>query len=1117
VDQGFRQAGRMPLQGSLAVVWLKSNKIQGAHRRRTPYFGGGRDAMQGTEFLKYEKYLKLLLDHSPEILLILDRDCRLVFCSQAFLSLTGIPALDAISGKHVGELWFGDESAAAEATAAIAEATVQRVEKAKAELNPFTTDVRVDFSHQGEYREFTIKTVPMLDDSGGFDGVLVQYYDTTDLRSAEASQASLMLDAAPLAVSFWDDQGNMLDCNREALRMFGLKEKSDYTEHFFDLNPEFQPDGEPTHEKAMKLIEETLKTGYRRFEWMYQTITGEPLPVETTLIRVPWGDEYRITAYSRDLREIKAKEKIAREAEEYNKLMVEALPLGCIVFDENLETVICNVEALRLYGFTSQAEFDEKFIQFAPEYQPNGMRSIEMIKQTMGDAFKTGKAHFEWKQHHVDGRLLSFEVILVRVPGRDKPLIVAYGRDMTEIKAQEKIAREAEEQIWEQNLRLEEQNTRLVELKKTAEDASKAKSSFLATMSHEMRTPLNAIIGLSELGLGSGELTGNAYSSMEKIYVSGMTLLGIINDILDISKIESGKFILIPADYETPSSINDTIIQNMIRIGSKPIQFKLTVDKTFPFKLSGDELRVKQIFNNLLSNAFKYTEKGTVDWRLSSEADGDSVWIVSSIRDTGLGIKQEDIPKLFTDYNQVDVKNRRRIEGTGLGLSITKKLVELMDGTITAESEYGKGSVFSLRIRQGYVNEAVIGEEIARSLSNFNYTAERRSRNGKLVRSWLPYANVLVVDDVPMNLDVAKGMLKPYGITVDCVDGGQKAIDLIREEKTKYSAVFMDHMMPGMDGFEAVRIIREEIGTEYAKSIPIIALTANAIIGNEDLFLKNGFQAFLSKPIDIIQLDMIVNRHVRNKDLERELGLTGRKPESERSGAVVPDKKPDKPSNGWQPSEEGQPSKRKQPGIMAGRSMAGIDFNSGLKRFDDNEETYLKILSSYFAQIQTVAEKMRNCTPVPDGPPETLKDYRIMVHSLKSTSYTIGARHIGGTAEELEKAALAGDTVYINAHSGHLVDLLEKLIPVLKNFLDEIQSAKQKPLCEAPDPALLSRLLTASADYDMEQMDTVMAQLEQYRYKSQPDLINWLRKEFDKSELESIREHLESLNIRNNS
>jgi signal transduction histidine kinase/DNA-binding response OmpR family regulator/HPt (histidine-containing phosphotransfer) domain-containing protein len=647
------------------------------------------------------------------------------------------------------------------------------------------------------------------------------------------------------------------------------------------------------------------------------------------------------------------------------------------------------------------------------------------------------------------------------------------------------------EQVKEQNIRLEE-------LKQAAENMSETKTHFLANMSHEMRTPLNAIIGLAELGLGSDELSGNAYDNMEKIYVSGMTLLGIINDILDISKIESGKFVLAPSEYEAPSLVNDTIIQNIIRIGSKPIQFKLHVEEDMPFKLIGDELRVKQIFNNLLSNAFKYTEKGTVDWYLSSEVNGDSVWFISSIKDTGIGIRQEDIPKLFTDYNQVDIRSSRRIEGTGLGLSITKNLVELMDGTITLESEYGKGSTFSIRIRQQYVDDSVIGKEIADNLSNFRYTVDRRYKNEKLVRAWLPYATVLVVDDVPTNLDVAKGMLKPYGMTVDCVETGQRAIDLVREAKIKYNAIFMDHMMPEMDGFEAVQIIRNEIGTDYARTVPVVALTANAILGSEDLFLKNGFQAFLSKPIDIIRLDMIVNRYVRNKKLEENLGLTGKKPDS--------------------PGDQGGGAAKKQ-SRFAGTFLDGIDFNAGLKRFENNEETYLGIIASYLSQSQDLIEKVRLISLEAWSSPtaKPMQDYKIAIHSLKSTSYTIGAWQIGSMAEELEKAVLAEDMNFVNARNGALLKALEKFIPSLKNFFDKIQNANQKPVRQAPDPALLTKILEASANYDMEQLDSAMDELEQYRYETQADLIKWLRKQIDKSELENIKERLSSLNIKGDS
>jgi signal transduction histidine kinase len=280
--------------------------------------------------------------------------------------------------------------------------------------------------------------------------------------------------------------------------------------------------------------------------------------------------------------------------------------------------------------------------------------------------------------------------------------------------------------------KIEEQNLRLEELKEVAENASDTKSEFLAKMSHEMRTPLNAIIGLSELELGSGNLNGEVAENMEKIYGAGVTLLGIINDILDISKIESGKFELIPVEYHIPSLINDTVNLNIIRIESKPITFRLHADENLPSILWGDELRIKQIFNNLLSNAFKYTDEGFVDWYISSEQDSDGFWLTSRVEDTGKGIKKEDIGKIFGEYSQVDTRSNRKIEGTGLGLAISLKMAERMGGTITVESEYGKGSVFSLRIRQQYSGAPSIGKETAENLALFNFTTERRSRNQKL-------------------------------------------------------------------------------------------------------------------------------------------------------------------------------------------------------------------------------------------------------------------------------------------------------------------------------------------------------------------------------------------------
>ena len=392
--------------------------------------------------------------------------------------------------------------------------------------------------------------------------------------------------------------------------------------------------------------------------------------------------------------------------------------------------------------------------------------------------------------------------------------------------------------------------------------ASRSKSAFLANMSHEMRTPMNVIVGLTDLMLEEDDSGGNLKNNLEKISTAGNTLLGLINDVLDISKIEAGKLELIPVQYEMPSLLNDIIILNMIRIESKPIAFRLDINEELPYSLYGDDLRVKQIINNLLSNAFKYTQKGTVTLGMNCKRQGSedvrmSVWV----NDTGIGIREEDLKKLFTDYSQVSTQANRQIEGTGLGLSITKMLVERMDGKIFVESEYGKGSTFRFHIRQKFVSDKTISAEVVENLCNFRYAEDKRKAAKNLVRPDLNYASVLVVDDMPNNLDVAAALLGKYKMRVDCVTSGQEAINRINSGEPVYDAIFMDHMMPGMDGVEATAKIRA-IGTKYAMTIPIIALTANAIVGNEQMFLDNDFQAFLAKPINVIQLDSIVRKWI---------------------------------------------------------------------------------------------------------------------------------------------------------------------------------------------------------------------------------------------------------------
>jgi CheY-like chemotaxis protein len=274
------------------------------------------------------------------------------------------------------------------------------------------------------------------------------------------------------------------------------------------------------------------------------------------------------------------------------------------------------------------------------------------------------------------------------------------------------------------------------------------------------------------------------------------------------------------------------------------------------------------VLNNLLSNAFKYTESGTVTLGVKGRREGDKVLVDYSIRDTGIGIRNEDMAKLFTDYNQVDTSANRKIEGTGLGLSLTKKFVEMMGGIITVESEYGKGTTFRARICQGFVTDTPISKETVENLRGFRYQDKKKQAQGKVTRADLSYAHVLVVDDFPMNLDVAAGMLRKYKMQVDCVQSGQEAVDRLQAGEPVYNAVFMDHMMPGMDGVEATKLIRA-LGTEYAEKIPIIALTANAVAGSEQMFLDNGFNAFLPKPFNAPLLDSVVKQWIRQKSSEQ--------------------------------------------------------------------------------------------------------------------------------------------------------------------------------------------------------------------------------------------------------
>jgi CheY-like chemotaxis protein len=459
-----------------------------------------------------------------------------------------------------------------------------------------------------------------------------------------------------------------------------------------------------------------------------------------------------------------------------------------------------------------------------------------------------------------------------------------------------------------------------------------------------------------------------------------------------------------------------------------------------------------------------------------------------------IGIRARNLDKIFKYYYQVDTKANRKIEGTGLGLPLTKHLVEMMDGSITVESEYGRGSTFNIRIRQKTMSDAPIGKEVADSLASFNFVAIRSRHELRQVP--LPHAKVLVVDDMVTNLDVAKGLMQPYGMSVDCVTDGQTAIDLIRAADVRYDAVFMDHMMPGLDGLETVRIIREEIDSEYARTIPVIALTANAAIGNEEMFLQHGFQAFIAKPIDTMQLDAVIRRWIADKNSETKEAvapevLTG----DEAMEAMRPRAEHDRQSN----DAHGEAATRR---AWVEGEIAGLNFNKGLARFGGNMATYLEIVSSYVHHTPALLAKIRIVTP------ETLADYAIIMHGIKGSSRNFDAETVGNLAESLERAAKAGNFAFVQRHNQFFLETTEKLLAALSDKLKAL--AGKKPARDKPDPAVLEALRQSCQAFDIDQMDQAMKLLTSYEYSSPggAELVAWLEEKAFRLDFKQIVKRL---------
>ncbi len=388
--------------------------------------------------------------------------------------------------------------------------------------------------------------------------------------------------------------------------------------------------------------------------------------------------------------------------------------------------------------------------------------------------------------------------------------------------------------------------------------SSKAQAQFLANMSHEIRTPINAVIGMNEMILRENEnetIQEYAYN----IKSSSTMLLGLVNDVLDFSKIESGQLELVEESYNLADLIQAELVLSNARAVGKPIDIHVEVDQDLPTRLFGDELRIKQIVTNLLSNAVKYTKEGSVTLKVNFEWNDDEIMLYFIVSDTGIGIKQEDLEKLFSGFKRLELNKNRNIEGTGLGLNIAKSLVELMNGTINVESEYGKGSTFTVSIPQSVVDRTPIGDMKENTKKN------RKEQNAKKGTFLAPEASVLVVDDNMMNLAVTKALLKRTKMHLEMVESGR---DCLKVTKDRYfDIILLDHMMPELDGIETLQMLRADENNPNRNTV-VIALTANAIAGCREMYLEHGFDDYCSKPIKGEVLDALMIQHLPKEKVQ---------------------------------------------------------------------------------------------------------------------------------------------------------------------------------------------------------------------------------------------------------
>ncbi len=864
----------------------------------------------------------------------------------------------------------------------------------------------------------------------------------------------------------------------------------------------------------LKEAKKTLKKNERKIQELNQLLSSHR----------------QYTIYQENLYEMVRKQKAQQDV--YMRLVVDNTPNVILVMDQSLTYIWGTPKSLRLLGVQTNSLKERRFCDIFSSIVLDEW--IVETSQNLYQALQDGE-EMHYRSHTTlaaDGKSHYYETHVQ--PFKDE------GGSVIGV------------------MLLLNDVTDLQEALETAERSNQIKSNFLAKMSHEIRTPMNAIIGMTELVLREN-VSENARSHTLDIKQAGANLMAIINDILDFSKIESEKLEILSTPYLFSSLVNDVVSIIRMRVIDKPLLFVTNIDPNIPNRLFGDDIRIRQILLNLLNNAYKYCNEGFLSLSIKGEPGEDgTVMLTFDISDSGIGIQEEDIDKLFHDFVQIDATRNRGVEGTGLGLTIAKSLCIAMDGDITVESEFGKGTTFTVTIPQRYEegesfaslsNPKAFGvllyEERAVYSDSILYTLERlgvrnalatngdefwealqtakypyvfvsshlydeagvtlmdwqRENSGKKgadgESTWpdvqlvllsevgkttidkrsvtsidmpmhaasivnlleggteykdydentemfaphfiAPSARVLVVDDINTNLKVVIGLLSPYQMKVDTCLSGEEAISLVRANE--YDVVFMDHMMPCMDGVEATQRIRGlEASDERYKQLPVVALTANAISGVKEMFLQNGFHDFLPKPIEMVMLNTILEK--------------------------------------WIPKHKQQPYEAdERTAQLPAITIEGIDLNVSLRRLGGDFENFFAVLSMFHVDGYEKMNAMNEGLETGDA-----SMYTTHVHALKSALASIGAMELSEKARLLEMAGLNENLEYIMNHNDDFVKSLVSLLHNISYFILKMKNSEYRDKATEQDPFLVQReaahLRVALERMDMEAIDGSLLRLQ---------------------------------------